>query len=88
MERVAVLLRRKTNEEVKVDKKVDKQIQKYTNPPFAHITIEYQEGDKKIILNDAPIIVRPHEKIGEILKSLQQRLNFSKILGELPEKSS
>lgn len=59
------------------EKKVEKKVEKYKNNPFAHILLQYPDWGEIKTLQEAPIIVRPWEKLSIIIHSLQIRLRFT-----------
>lgn len=61
----------------KIEKKVEKKTAKYKDSFFAHIVLQYTEWWEKKSLQEAPIIVRPWEKLSIIIHSLQIRLRFT-----------
>jgi hypothetical protein len=61
------------------EKKVEKKVEKYKDNLFAHIILQYTEDWEIKPLREAPIIVRPWEKITVMLWSLQTRLRFAHI---------
>jgi len=80
-ERIQILLqwKKKWWKLKETEKKVEKKVEKYKDLFFAHIVLEYTEWWKIKSLQEAPIIVRPWEKISVMLWSLQTRLRFAHI---------
>lgn len=81
MERVKILLqwKKKWWKLKETEKKVEKKVEKYKDNLFAHIILQYTENWELKSLREAPIIVRPWEKIIVMLWSLQTRLRFAHI---------